>query len=201
MRLTTYDQIANLWQDYASAIQAYLLKRVRDAQLAEELAQQVLLKLFDACCADRSILNLRSWMFQIAHHTMVDHYRHSARYADAPIPEWEAVEDRNSIWSEMATCVRPLLGLLPDKYAEPLRLSDLEGMPQLEIAKQLGLGLSATKSRIQRARKLLKEEILKCGVLELDANGRYIGFSMAEDCLLPDESEVAEKKSTDCCVF
>ena len=57
---------------------------------------------------------------------------------------------------ELAECVRPMMNALPEKYRLPLLLSELDGLPQKEVAKRLGLSLSAAKSRVQRGREQLK---------------------------------------------
>ena len=82
----------------------------------------------------------------------------------------------------MEPYLRPLLNLLPEHYAIPLCLADLEGMKQQEIADRLGLSLSAVKSRIQRARVMLRAKIVECSHLEMDEAGRPVDFTIRTDC-------------------
>jgi RNA polymerase sigma-70 factor (ECF subfamily) len=77
--------------------------------------------------------------------------------------------------------VEPLISLLPKEYAIPLRLSDIEGLKQQEVAKRLGLSLSATKSRVQRARKLLKQKFEECGVIESNEY-QSVSFTVTKPC-------------------
>jgi len=65
---------------------------------------------------------------------------------------------------------------LPQKYAEALLLSDLEGLTQHEVAARLGLSLSGAKSRVQRARRLLREAFLRCCHFEFDRRGHIIDY-------------------------
>ncbi len=76
---------------------------------------------------------------------------------------------------ELIHCLDPMINALPDKYREALVLSDIRGIKQSEIAKRLGLGLSATKSRIQRARKQLQENFVSCCHFQLDQSGKLEG--------------------------
>jgi RNA polymerase sigma-70 factor (ECF subfamily) len=55
-----------------------------------------------------------------------------------------------------------MLGTLPAPYAEALRAADLEGRSQLDLARSLGLSHSAVKSRVQRARAMLRENLIAC---------------------------------------
>ena len=61
-------------------------------------------------------------------------------------------------------------------------MADLDGIPQKDIAIALGLGLSATKSRIQRARQLLKKQIKTCYHLKIDKNGVPIEIDLKDTC-------------------
>ena len=72
---------------------------------------------------------------------------------------------------------------MPEKYAAPLRMADIEGMKQTDIAENLQLSLPATKSRVQRARELLKNEIVTCCYLDTDQQGNLIGFDIKEACI------------------
>ena len=60
--------------------------------------------------------------------------------------------------------------------------SDVEGLKQQDVAAQLGLDLSAAKSRIQRGRVLLKELLVECCLLETDAQGRLLDIDIRPGC-------------------
>ena len=73
--------------------------------------------------------------------------------------------------AELAECLRPLIDELPEKYSIPLRLAELEGMPQQQIADQLGLSLSGAKSRVQRGRVKFREQLMACCDFEINEHG------------------------------
>ena len=75
-----------------------------------------------------------------------------------------------------------MIQLLPKDYANPLMLSDIDKIPQKEIAKQLNLELSATKMRIQRARTKLRSLFVECCHLEYDKQGNFTGCSIKASC-------------------
>lgn len=82
----------------------------------------------------------------------------------------------------IADYIIPMIKLLPKEYAIPLMLSDIDKIPQKEIAKQLNLELSATKMRIQRARKKLRDLFVECCHLEYDKQGNFIGCVIKHSC-------------------
>ena len=171
-----------LWLEHKTALKNYIFKRVRNEDLCNEILQEVLLKVYKFCLSKSGVRNVRSWLYQIAHNTIIDHYRREARNEGLKLKTELVDEDENLAFKEALDYIQPLLNFLPEEYAVPLKMGDLDGVKQAEIAKKLNLSLSATKSRIQRARIMLKEEFITCCHLETDALGRLISFSVKESC-------------------
>lgn len=180
MKIERYDEASEIWLNYKDGLYAYLLKRVKDHTLAEELTQQSLMKVYTSCCSGRDINNVKSWLFQIAHNLMIDHHKKSSKIVTG-IPE-QAEENNKDEYIEAAKWIEPLIELLPEKYAHPLKLADIKKQKQDDIATELGLSLTATKSRIQRARKMLKDKIQECCLLELNDKGQLEDFAIRPDC-------------------
>lgn len=180
-KIEKYTDVSTLWEEYKKGILLYILKRVKHEPTANDLSHQVLMKVYRSCCSGNEIRNLRSWLFQIAHNTIVDHLKQEQKFSDELTDE-EANEAAPQVYQEIEELMSPLLQLLPEKYATPLQLSDIEGINQSEIAKRMGLTLSATKSRIQRARVLLKEKIIDCSQMETDSEGRPISIEIKSSC-------------------
>jgi RNA polymerase sigma-70 factor (ECF subfamily) len=178
--LKKYAEISSLWLEYKSGLKYYILKKVKNEEMANDLSHEVLMKIYNACCSDVKIKNVRSWMFQIAHNTTIDYFKKQNKFS-SEIPE-NYDEDSDNVFQEAGEIVKPLMQLLPEKYAKPLHLADIEELKQKEVAQKLNLSLTATKSRIQRARNLLKEKIIECGNLEKDENGNLISLGIRDDC-------------------
>lgn len=179
-KIKNYTDVSSLWSNYKNGLEFYILKKVKDKDVASDLAHEVLLKIYSSCCSDIEIKNVRSWMYQIAHNTTVDYFKKENKFTDE-IPEIFE-EDENNMYEDAQKLVRPLIQLLPEKYAVPLQLSDIEGMKQADVSKKLNLSLTATKSRIQRARKLLKEKIVACSNLELDSKEKLVSIEVKSGC-------------------
>jgi RNA polymerase sigma-70 factor (ECF subfamily) len=69
-----------------------------------------------------------------------------------------------------------MVNALPETYRLPLLLSELEGLPQKEVARRLGLSLSAAKSRVQRGRERLKGVFAECCHVETDHRGSLTSY-------------------------
>ena len=119
-------------------------------------------------------------MFQIAHNTVVDYLKKENKFTNEVSNILEAEE--TNAYREAEELVTPLLKLLPEKYGIPLQLSDIEGLKQSEVSKKINLSLTATKSRIQRARILLKEKIIECSILEINDKGNVTSIEIKSGC-------------------
>jgi RNA polymerase sigma-70 factor (ECF subfamily) len=176
--------VPELWLEHKEALYFYLLKRVQDEELAKDLCQDVLLKVYSFCMSKAGIRNVRSWLFQLAHNTMIDHFRKEGKMPRTDLDFAPDLQDAaaQSAMKEAAEFVLPMINLLPAMYADPLRMSDVEGRKLQEIADQLGLGLSAVKQRVSRARTMLRDIFTECCLLELDEQGRLAQFEIRPDC-------------------
>lgn len=175
--------VPQLWFEHKNELRNFILKRVRDNDLTDDILQDVLIKVYNFCISKSGVSNIRSWLFQIAQNTITDHYRKNSKNISQDIINEIIEEDENSAFSDAINYIKPMLEFLPKEYSEPLKLADIEGLKQAEIAKKLNLTLTATKSRIQRARKLLKAEFITCCNFETDKSGNIISFEIKDSCL------------------
>ena len=178
--LKKYSEISSLWLEYKNGLKYYILKKVKNKDVANDLSHEVLMKIYNSCCSTIKIKNVRSWMFQIAHNTTVDYLKKQHNFTNI-IPE-SYDNDEHTVIQDADEIIKPLMKLLPDKYAIPLQLSDIDELKQKEVAQKLNLSLTATKSRIQRARILLKEKIIECSNLEKDEKGNLISLELKSVC-------------------
>ena len=172
------------WQAYRNALYRFILLRVGDETVAEDIVQEVLCKAYARQGTLREPSKLKAWLYQITRNEVIDYYRSlkpSEAVPDELIQE-EPPEEDDRIQGELARCLVPLLDGLPDRYGQALRLADFEGMKQQEVASRLGLSLSGGKSRVQRARKRLKEALLKCCRVELDRRGNAVNYEVGGGC-------------------
>ena len=184
----TAGEMPRFWKIHGDELQSYIRKHLKDNELAKDLAQEIFLKVFTYCqryewsCEKAGVKNLRSWLFQMAHNTMIDHLRRQNRFVEMQEETLSPATHSSNAYAFAMHYLPPILSCLPKLYAEPLHLSDVEGYPQHKVAELLGLSLSATKSRIQRARVMLRELLYECAYIETDQKGRMISFDIKPDC-------------------
>jgi len=174
--------VPSLWFEHKAALKGYIHKRVADEDLVNDILQEVLLKVYKFCLSKSGVRNIRSWLFQITQNTITDHYRKNSHFTPLTESDDQFEDNHNTSFSEAAEFILPMINLLPREYSIPLKLSDVDGMKQQEIAEHLQLGLSATKSRIQRARGMLKDVFAECCIMEMNSAGQLISFDIRPDC-------------------
>lgn len=176
-----------VWQEYHVKLRAFVRSRVSDEATADDILQNVFLKMHSGLPALKDQTKLKSWLYQIARNAIIDYFR--ARKPTIDIPEWLSQPETDSgekVAQELSECLRPMIQLLPENYRETVTLSELEGLGQKEVARLQGISLSGAKSRVQRGRAQLKEMLAECCRLEFDHGGRLSGYERkdgkCEDC-------------------
>ncbi len=152
------------WLTYQEALKKYLQKRLNDPSAINDILHEVYIKIFlyckryDFCCEKAGVKNLRSWVFQVCHNTMLDHLKEKSKHTYRHYIFSSDIEDvRSSEQIKESISAEELIRKLPSKYADPVYHDTILMMKQADIAQKLGLSLSATKSRILRGKKMLKE--------------------------------------------
>lgn len=183
-----------IWEENKTHLLNFIKTKVKDFDTAEDILQEVGIKLYKNLTEKPVIKNPKTWLFQVARNTVVDHYRKEKKHlykTDEP-----ALIDLASEISE--PCVCDLSGYviqeyMSEEYGVPLYLSDIEQIPQNEIAKILNLNLATTKSRIQRARKQLKNLVSEYVDITFNDRGEIVDFQLKANCDLPEglKNEIA----------
>ena len=171
-------------QAYRDELYRFVLKRVRDEAAAEDIVQEAMVKAYAQRETMKVPSRLRSWLYQVVRNTVIDYYR--GKRPSEPMPDDLLPEDADGEGCqpgrELAGCLAPLLDGLPAAYREALRLADLEGVAQQDVAARLGLSLSGAKSRVQRARRMLRDSLLACCRVEQDRRGAVVAYERVGSC-------------------
>ncbi|MEX0968746.1 MAG: sigma-70 family RNA polymerase sigma factor [Bacteroidia bacterium] len=167
---------------YEEALKGFLLNKTKDADLAGEILRQVLLKVYNNCEKLAEVQNVKAWLFQITRNALYDYYKEQQKTTDIEAMHEEDEPEMDAPEEEIKECIKPLMRLLPDKYYQPLKMYDLEGIPQKEIAEKLGLSHGAVRVQIKRGREKLRELFLECCDLEMDSRGRVVAMEVKDSC-------------------
>lgn len=155
-----------------------LSRKVKDKNKRQDLLQDIFLKFATRFESIKHYENLCGYLYRITENTITDNFRGENKINPTnkfDALEADAIKEESGKQYQLADCcLRSFIDLLPAKYREALILSELEGRSQKEVAQITGISYSGFKSRVQRAKQMLKEEILKCCQYEFDKYGNIV---------------------------
>ncbi len=166
-----FQQVHDEWRE---RVFRYLARLVGEGE-AEDLVQEVFLKIHHALPEFRRDSQLSTWIYRIATNAAIDRartpaFKQAAREecldgaASAASPDIWTGEPAPSLDQQVLTrqrfeCFAAFVRKLPAKYRAVLVLAELEDLPDKDIAEILGLSLSAVKIRLHRGRRLLLQAL------------------------------------------
>jgi RNA polymerase sigma-70 factor (ECF subfamily) len=160
---------------YRSRIHRFLTRLVGPSE-AEDLTQEVFVRVSRAFPDFRGDAKISTWIYRIATNVATDrlrsrsfqetrsvkaisHHEGSTEDADALPDKKSPSLERQRMQEEMSSCVHSYINTLPENYRAVVTLSDIEGLTNQEIADVLGLTLDVVKIRLHRGRARLKEKL------------------------------------------
>lgn len=174
------------WRELRARVGGFLARRIWNPEDAEDIVQDVFLRMHRNIGSLGSTDRLDAWAFRIARNAITDYYRapkrretsgkRAEKVGDDLTADGVSGESFNDARAEMAYCIAPMVRQLPDGYREAMELTEFDGLTQAAAAQRLGLSISGMKSRVQRGRARLRAMLLKCCEIETDRRGRVVAF-------------------------
>jgi len=168
----SFDCVLRAWKAYGAEIKGFLTRQTGNANLAEDILQEIFLKAMrqghDFC----ELENPRAWLFQVARNTLIDaaRMRRAITELDEEMPAPDFVQ-RDAV-EELDICIARNLQALGEEDRHILQACDLDDQTVRAYADARGLSLPAAKARLRRARGRLRAAMIgNCGV-RFDETGR-----------------------------
>jgi RNA polymerase sigma-70 factor, ECF subfamily len=164
----------DIWRNYRLQLFNYIKRQVRDPHVAKDILQDVFVKADQRKREIKNIASVGGWMFAITRNAIADYYRKmnkEKKLIGQSVEESQAEHDYNAC---VAYCLNQLIYSLPEPYQQALVKAEIEGVPQTALANALGLSHSGAKSRVQRARAMLKEKLMELYTIQTDPYGNII---------------------------
>ncbi|MCB1776287.1 MAG: RNA polymerase sigma factor [Candidatus Competibacteraceae bacterium] len=156
------DAFTRLYARHKGPLYRYLLRQCGQPAIAEELFQEIWLKLIAARSGYTVQARFATWLYHIAHNRLIDHYRASQRsvpvsyaedcpeWVDVPAPIEEQPEQKDDR-RRRAERLLELLAELPEAQREAVLLKEEGGLSLEEIAQATGTVRETVKSRLRYA--------------------------------------------------
>jgi RNA polymerase sigma-70 factor (ECF subfamily) len=172
--------LEHIWHEFAGKLGQFIRARVSDPATAEDILQDVFVKIHKRLGQLQDPAKLEGWIYLIARNAIIDHYR--TRKETVEVPETLPAEPdaTDGEIEELKSSFRRMIYSLPEPYRDAVVLTELDGLTQQELANRLGISLSGAKSRVQRGRAQLKQLLDECCTFEFDRRGKVIGCEPRE---------------------
>lgn len=129
------------WNRTQMELKGFVFRRVKDKALAEDIVQDVLVKVHMKIGQLRETEKLTSWIFQITRNAITDHFRSKSKSIQALDLDWDT--NQRALNDCVGSCLSDMLTTLPDKYREALELTELQNLSQTDLAERLNISYSA----------------------------------------------------------
>ncbi|MGB0525003.1 MAG: sigma-70 family RNA polymerase sigma factor [Flammeovirgaceae bacterium] len=163
-----------IYAQFSQELYRFILKRVKDEAVAKDLLQDVFIKIIEKAHQLTDKSKLKYWIYRITSNEITTYYRQQKQQHHLKaLVEFEETKEHDL--TPLEDC---LIGFIDDMQEEEKYLVqqvEFEGRSQKELAEELGLGYSNVRSKIQRARKKLRERLLACCKQQLKQGGVACG--------------------------
>jgi RNA polymerase sigma-70 factor, ECF subfamily len=182
-------EVAGIYKQFHSELLNYIKSKIRSHEDAEDILQNVFIKISSNLDKLTEDVKLKNWIFTITRNAIIDYYRVKASKRKLgvnedmtdDIPEHEDPDSTRGL----DQCMSSMIGLLPDEYREIIVESEIKGIKQKDLAEKYGIAYPSMRSRVQRGRERLKELFHNCCHIETDKIGNIIEAQGKSDCAGP----------------
>ena len=181
------DDLDTRWADTLDRLRAFVAARVEDREVAADITQDVIVRSIASGALER-VDSPAAWLYRAARNAVIDHYRTRHRHDSLddddhwPDPDTPNGEP-NDATRDLSRCLQPLLDQITPAARDAIERVDVAGETHHRAADTLGISVSGMKSRVQRARRELKELLEQCCIVELDTIGAVADYHPnSNDC-------------------
>lgn len=169
------EAFAEIVSRYRNPLTNYLYRFLNDYEEAVDLSQETFVRVYFAIERYHTEYAFSTYIYRIATNLAISEIRKRKRrtllsltglfqgedenQTEFQPPDKQPLADENLVEDEQNQMIARAIAALPDKYRAPIILREIENKSYEEIAQILELGLGTTKSRISRARNLLKDKL------------------------------------------
>jgi len=166
-----------VWNGFKDELFRFIFSRVKDNAIADDILQDVFVKIHLNLKNLHTENKLTSWLYQITRNAIADHFRKSKPNADLSDIAEELPDEKDYLKFEK--CMISFVRELPEKYREALLKTELGKLSQKEYAEEIGISYSGAKSRVQRAKEELRDLFIGCCAKNI--NGK-LEFNDPDNC-------------------
>jgi RNA polymerase sigma-70 factor (ECF subfamily) len=185
-----------LYKEMSKPLRQFIEARVKDPNVTGDILHEVFIKIHHKIDSLKNPDKLESWIFQITRNAIIDHYRkHKVQIQITEENIKEPENDDEEMHKKVSAGLIERVNQLPDIYKQAILLTAYEGLSQKQLAEKMNLSLTGAKSRVQRARAMLKDILLECCHFDYDLYGTVIDYHK-HCCCCASDKKTAKKSAS-----
>lgn len=182
-------QVSGIYTQFHQSLLSFVRSRIRSKEDAEDILQNIFIKISTRVNELSEEEKLRSWIFAITRNAIIDYYRANAnrKYIAVDNEMEENILDEVEVDATkgLDQCMSSMIALLPEAYRDIIIDAELNGVKQKDLAEKYGMTYSSMRSRVQRGRERLKQLFYNCCDIKTDGLGNILEARKRNDCTGP----------------
>lgn len=168
-------EISHIQHHFGDYLFNFIKSRVSSYEDAQDIYQEVLLRIMKNSAQLNKSQSLKSWLFTIAKNQIIDYYRTRRFSEDIDNLQSNGLisGEEPEAYQELESCLHGFIDALPPDYKKIVLLSEIEGKSQKEIAESLGINYITLRSKVQRGREKIKKMIFDACIIGQDSVGGF----------------------------
>jgi RNA polymerase sigma-70 factor, ECF subfamily len=172
------DAVAQLYTDLHRTLLRYIRSKISSKEDSEDILHNVFVRISENTESLSGKDNLKNWLFIITRNAIIDYYRKKGGRQRVDLSEKLAEslagEEAHQVTQGLDQCLAGFIDLLPDTYKPILIDSELREVKQKALAEKYQMPYSSLRSRVQRGREKVKQQLLACCRIENDRWGNIL---------------------------
>jgi RNA polymerase sigma-70 factor (ECF subfamily) len=138
-----------IWSEFGQQLLSFIRYQVKDNSIADDILQEVFIKILFNIDSLSDQSKLRSWIYQIARNQIFDYYRKdkSDYLSSDTLPDLNE-ESPADFMQKVVEDMISMMNELPPEYCQSLCMTEIAGLNQKTYAEKVGISYSGAKSRI-----------------------------------------------------
>ena len=182
-------EVAGIYEQFYQSLLNFVRSKIRSKEDAEDIVQNVFIKISSNLYKLAEKEKLKSWIFTITRNSIIDYYRmknsRKSISMESAIEENVLEHEQRDPTMELDQCMTTMIGLLPAEYKDIIIDAELNGIKQKELAEKYNMAYPSMRSRVQRGRERLKKLFYDCCYIKTDRLGNVIETQSRSGCEQP----------------
>jgi RNA polymerase sigma-70 factor, ECF subfamily len=175
-----------LYTELHRSLLRYIRSKINSKEDGEDILHNVFVRISENAASLSGKNNLKNWLFIMTRNAIIDYYRKKgvrrSVNLDETLSDSLAEEEVSQATQGLDRCLAGFINLLPDTYKPILIDSELRELKQKDLADKYQMAYSSMRSRVQRGREKVKQQLLACCRIENDRWGNILEAIPKSQC-------------------